>query len=57
VLGDLGFGLAVAGLAAAARVADQAGEVADDQHHGVAEALELGQLPQHHGVAEGEVRR
>ena len=45
MLGDLGLGLLAAGSpAAAAGVAHQLGEVADDQDHGVPEALELGQL-------------
>jgi hypothetical protein len=57
VLGDLGLGLLAAGLAAPAGVADQAGEVADDQDHGVAEALELGQLAQDDGVPEGQMGR
>ena len=35
----------------------RAGVVADDQHHRVAEVLELPQLPEHHGVAEVDVRR
>jgi hypothetical protein len=55
VLGDLLAGLAPAHLAASGGVADHAGEVADDQHDGVAEALELGQLAEHHRVAQGQV--
>ena len=46
-----------AGGRAAARVAHARGVVADDQHHGVAEVLELAQLAQHDRVAEVDVRR
>ena len=39
------------------RVADARGEVADDQHDGVAGVLELAQLLQHDGVSEVDVGR
>ena len=38
-------------------VADLRGEVADDEHRGVAELLELAQLAQHDGEAEVDVGR
>ena len=40
---------------AAARVADAGRVVADDEHDGVAEILELAQLLEHHGVTQMEV--
>src|SRR3712207_7076283 len=40
-----------------ARIADPGGEVADDQHDGVPQLLELAQLLEHHRVAEVDVRR
>jgi hypothetical protein len=39
-----------------AGVADQSGEVADDEYRRVAEVLELTELAQNHGVAEVQVR-
>jgi len=38
-----------------ARVADEGGEVADEEDDGVAELLEVAQLAQEHGVAEMQV--
>ena len=40
---------------AARRIADQRGEVADDEHHGVTQVLKLPKLPQRHGVAKVQV--
>ena len=40
------------GLVAAARIADQGGVIADDQHRLVAELLKKAQLAQWHGMAE-----
>ena len=42
---------------AAGRVADQSGEVADQEHDFVAEALELAHLVDQHGVAEMQIGR
>src|SRR5205085_12018500 len=44
-------------LVLARRVADHAGEVADQELHLVAEPLEVAQLVDHHGMAQMEVRR
>ena len=38
-------------------VADQRGEVADDEHHAVTEFLKLLHLPDQHGVAEMQIGR
>jgi hypothetical protein len=46
-----------AGRVLAAGVADHAGEVADQEHHVVAEVLEVAQLVDQHGMAEVQVRR
>ena len=54
---DLGAREHRPGGGAARGIADARGEVADDQHDGVAGVLELAQLAEHHRVAEVDVRR